>query len=148
MSATYRHTQIGLVTLTCFVIAFAFTAWLGPRAGWEPVLLFALAILLVGAISFSSMTVEVNGGAVTCRLGPGWIRRRIALQDIRQVDPVRNRWYYGWGIRWGPRGWLWNVSGLDAVELTLASGKIFRIGTDQPEELAAALRQASAWAKS
>jgi hypothetical protein len=29
----------------------------------------------------------------------------------------------------------WNVSGLDAVELTLVSDRRFRIGTDEPEQL-------------
>jgi hypothetical protein len=34
---------------------------------------------------------------------------------------------------------LYNVSGLDAVELKLKSGEIRRIGTDDPSGLAAAL---------
>jgi hypothetical protein len=35
---------------------------------------------------------------------------------------------------------LYNVSGLDAVELKLKSGDIHRIGTDDPAGLAAALQ--------
>ncbi len=50
-----------------------------------------------------------------------------------------NRWYYGWGIRLTPQGWLWNVAGLDAVELTFSNGKKFRIGTDEPGKLLEAL---------
>jgi hypothetical protein len=53
---------------------------------------------------------------------------------------VRNKWYHGWGVRKIPGGWMYNVWGLDAVELELASGKKFRIGTDEPQDLAAALR--------
>jgi len=34
---------------------------------------------------------------------------------------------------------MYNVAGLEAVELVLASGKKFRIGTDQPAELANAI---------
>ncbi|HSD26575.1 MAG TPA: hypothetical protein VLL75_04680, partial [Vicinamibacteria bacterium] len=34
---------------------------------------------------------------------------------------------------------LWNVSGLDAVELALPEGKRFRIGTDEPGPLAGAI---------
>jgi hypothetical protein len=34
---------------------------------------------------------------------------------------------------------MYNVAGLDAVELVLASGKKFRIGTDQPDELRSAI---------
>jgi hypothetical protein len=34
---------------------------------------------------------------------------------------------------------LWNVSGLDAIEFDLRSGRRFRLGTDEPEALARAL---------
>jgi hypothetical protein len=34
---------------------------------------------------------------------------------------------------------MWNISGLDAVELDYLDGRKFRIGTDQPEELADAI---------
>ncbi|MDY7014940.1 MAG: hypothetical protein SVX43_15355 [Cyanobacteriota bacterium] len=56
---------------------------------------------------------------------------------------VKNPWYYGWGIRLTPRGWLFNVSGLDAVEISLNSGRHFRIGTDRPRELERAIRRAA-----
>jgi hypothetical protein len=35
---------------------------------------------------------------------------------------------------------LYNVSGTNAVEIKLRSGRRFRIGTDEPEALARALR--------
>jgi hypothetical protein len=53
-------------------------------------------------------------------------------------------WYAGWGIRWTGDGWLYNVSGLRAVELRTRHGKRYLIGTDRPEELEAAIRQAAA----
>jgi len=46
------------------------------------------------------------------------------------------------GIRWMWPGWLYNVSGTDAVELKMKNGKRYRIGTDVPGELAEAIRQA------
>jgi hypothetical protein len=46
---------------------------------------------------------------------------------------------WGWGIRLTPRGWLFNVSGLDAVELTMTTGKHYRIGTYDPMGLARAI---------
>jgi len=49
---------------------------------------------------------------------------------------VRNKWWWGWGIRRIHDGWLYNVSGLNAVELVMGNGKKFRIGTDQPRRLA------------
>jgi hypothetical protein len=75
------------------------------------------------------------------RFGVGAIRKRIALNEIRAYRCVRNPWYYGWGIHFVPGGTLYNVSGLSAVDLLLASGKHVRIGTDEPQALLAALRQ-------
>jgi len=58
------------------------------------------------------------------------------LAEIQSCRPVRNRWWYGWGIRWiGRRKWLFNVAGLDAVELAMKDGTIYRIGTDEPQKL-------------
>ena len=142
MPTGYRHTQIGRFMLTAYAVALAGTVALGFWLGWTAPLLAALAILSAAAVVFSSLTVEIGDGFLECRFGSGLIRRRFALADVREARPVRNRWYYGWGIRWTPTGWMFNLSGLDAVEITLASGKAFRIGTDQPEELTAALRRA------
>ena len=99
--------------------------------------LFVLLVLL-----FGSLTVTVGRAAVSIRFGIGLIGRRFALADIRAVRAVRNEWYYGWGIRLLPRGWLYNVSGLDAVELEMANGKAHRVGTDEPAALAAAIERA------
>jgi hypothetical protein len=46
---------------------------------------------------------------------------------------VRNQWWNGLGIRKGAGFWLYNVAGLDAVELRLRSGEIRRLGTDDPQ---------------
>ena len=100
-----------------------------------------LALLcLIPAWLFSRLVVEIDRRELRCFFGPGWIRRRFALDQIRSVETVRNRWWYGWGIRRAPSAWMFNISGLDAVELTLASGKRFRIGTDEPQQLADAIR--------
>jgi hypothetical protein len=37
--------------------------------------------------------------------------------------------------------WIYNVSGFDAVEILMKSGKRYRIGTDQPEELVQTILQ-------
>lgn len=41
-----------------------------------------------------------------------------------------------------PRGTLWNVNGMRAVELELASNRRFAIGSDEPEALQAAIEDA------
>jgi hypothetical protein len=76
------------------------------------------------------------------RFGPGPIRKRFKLNEIESCQVVKNHWYYGWGIRLTPHGVLYNVSGFHAVEIKLRTGKKFRIGTDVPQELEEAIRQA------
>jgi hypothetical protein len=40
------------------------------------------------------------------------------------------------------RGWLYNVSGLDAVLVRRKDGKCFLVGSDEPRKLKAALERA------
>ena len=74
--------------------------------------------------------------------GPGIIRKRARLAEIVGCEPIRVRWWYGWGIHLTPFGWLYNVSGLDAVAITLRAGRKFALGTDDPHGLTAAIRDA------
>jgi hypothetical protein len=148
MEPTYRHTQTGwvvLVALEAMVVVLAvFMLTIGIE---EPTAAIGLSVcmlaLILGIASFSTLTVTIDDVELSFAFGPlHFIRRRIALRDVSSCTAVRNSWYYGWGIHFTPRGWLYNISGWRAVEVTLKSGKIFRIGTDEPEELERAVRKA------
>lgn len=103
--------------------------------------LFEAAMLLVAATGLvgARLTVVVDAQAVTASFGWGWPRRCIDRSDIESAVQVRNSWWHGWGIRKVSRGWMYNNAGRDAIELSLRSGKVFRIGTDRPAELLAAV---------
>jgi hypothetical protein len=109
--------------------------------GVQRLLIFYIIVLCACGLIFSSMTVTVGGGLLTIRFGLGIIRKKVRLEDVESCRTVRNPWYYGWGIRRIPGGWFYGVSGLSAVEVTLRSGKLLRIGTDAPDELEAAIRE-------
>ncbi len=138
----YHHTQPG-VTMLVVLAVVAVVVLLVPADGIPPMLRPLLPVgfaLLVGV--FGWLTVSVDGKAVDVRFGLGLIRRRIPLERIEAVRTVRNPWWYGYGVRLTPQGWMFNVSGRDAVELTIEKGRRFRIGTDQPAELRDAIRRA------
>lgn len=137
----YRHTQIGTVVLASLLGGVLLVIILSITRCWHPIGVLVLGVLLAAMALFYSLTVEITNGVLECRFGPGIIRKRFPLKEVRLAVPVRNRWYYGWGIRYTPHGWLFNVSGLDAVEITLSSGKRYRIGTDQPAALVEAIRR-------
>lgn len=125
-----------LAAIAVAVILLFATADAAQSIHVTPVLL-VIAILSL----FYSLTVEIKDGALECYFGPGVIRRRFLVSEIEEAQCVRNPWYAGWGIRWLPgQYWLWNVSGRQAVELTLKGGKRFRIGTDEPEALVKAIQ--------
>ena len=137
----YHHTQIGWVT----IIALGMLG-LGvvPILWVEATRLLAavvMAVLALALILFASLTVTVNGEELALRFGIGLFRKRLALSDVRHYQKVRNPWYYGWGIHFFPGGVLYNVSGFDAVELSLTNGKRLRVGTDEPAALCRAIEQ-------
>jgi len=138
---SYRHTQVGTVILVSMGLAVVGMVGLALATEWNPIGLAALGVVAVCGALFGSLTIEVGEGALSCRFGPGLIRKRWPLGNIREARVVRNPWYYGWGIHWTPHGWLYNVSGLGAVEIALASGKKARIGSNEPEKLAEAIRR-------
>jgi len=140
MSESYRHRQLGTAALLICLIAAAFIGMaLGSRGVLWPALL-AIALLVVIAWLFSSLTVAVDGSELSWYFGPGLWRYRIARNTIQSAAIVQNHWWNGLGIRMRP-GWrLYNVSGFDAVELRLQSGNVIRLGTDDPQGLEAALK--------
>src|SRR5207247_350528 len=89
---------------------------------------------------FGWLTVDVEGQELRARFGVGLVGKRIPLSEVRAFKQVTNPWYWGWGIRLYPGGWLYNVSGMRAVELVLADGRRYRIGTDEPAALEQAIR--------
>ncbi len=143
----YRHTQTGwflLYAIGLTALVFAFVTFLARDADGPVGLILAGAfvVLLIPLSLFRSLTVEVGASAVDIRFGGGFIRKSIPLDRIRSAKVVRYPWYYGMGIRIIPRGMLWNVDGMRAVELELASNRRFAIGSDEPEALHAAIEGA------
>jgi hypothetical protein len=136
----YRHTQRGVLVVSVYVAAAALNAFVIWRTGqWMPAGI-PLLVLIAAAIVFSSLTVEINAGELRWSFGPGLWSYRLPLDEIESVSIVRNHWWNGFGIRRRTGFRLYNVSGLDAVELHLKSHDIRRIGTDDPQGLAEALK--------
>jgi hypothetical protein len=140
--SNYQHTQPGTLLIAVFVIGvIVILAATLPAPGGARWIGLPLALLFaVLAWLFSSLTVIVSGDALQWYFGPGVWKYRLPRADIAAVSIVRNSVLNGFGIRMRPGFRLYNVSGLDAVELELKSGEIRRIGTDDAGGLAAALR--------
>lgn len=147
---SYDHSQTATVTLAGLGFGVMIVVIVGAVALFDahadraaaPVLGAVLVLLLVSIGLFRRLRVTVRDGVVTAAFGWGWPRRRIPVAEIREARAVRNSWWYGWGIRLTPHGWMFNASGFDAVHLEMTGDRRFRIGTDDPAGLVAAIEAA------
>jgi hypothetical protein len=130
---TYQHTQPATMILKCMVAMIAISAMLSTVI--HPLILTAIILVIVAWI-FRSMTIEISDSELAWYFGSGFPRRRVPLSEIVSAEPIRTSAWNGWGIHYTTRGWLYNVSGYDAVLITLRNGKRFCLGTDEPQELA------------
>jgi hypothetical protein len=88
------------------------------------------------------MNVVLTGQRLTVRFFP--IRRRIDVAEITSFRAITYtlRDFGGWGIKWArDRTLVLNVSGNRAIRINRRSGKSLILGTQRPEEFAAALME-------
>ena len=146
----YKHTQISylMIIITLIVTSFFVWAHITARAetpsydsGTNLAVTAIMALIIIILASFVSLQVIVDEKYLRIKFGCGIYKKKFLLSDITSAQAIRNHWYYGWGIKiwFYPKMWIYSVSGLDAVEIRLKNGKIYRIGTDEPEKLEQAI---------
>lgn len=131
----YRRTQYaGWPLAASFTVVIGVTIYAYLYAQLWPMLSIPVFFLILWAL-FYGLTVTIDDTRLEVRYGRGPISFTFRLDDIADCRIVRNKWYYGWGIRLTPHGWLYNIHGLDAVEIDLKDGRTYRIGTNDPQGL-------------
>lgn len=140
----YMHTQRAPIWLLLLIISAAvFTgAWLLRNDQVIAAILCGGGVaMLFLSLCFQTLTVADEGEALAVRFGPLPIfRKRIRYESISDVEPTSIALIDGWGIHYIPgRGWTWNIWGWSCVRLTV-NGRSMRIGTDDPENLAAMIQ--------
>src|SRR5436853_401237 len=120
MSVNYHHVQ----RVPDKVMTAAGLAGLG--LGLTPpgmlMRLVIMAALGTAVVTLRCLTVEVDDKKVNLRFGDGLIKKSFALSDVSAAQTTRTRPLQGWGIHWIGSGWLYNIYGLDAVELVFKNG--------------------------
>ncbi len=142
MIKRYEHTQVGYLIIVAMAAVMVLIGVVLANVGINWIAIGVLVVIAVALVLFCSLTVVIWEDELEVRFGPGLIRKRFKLNEIESCQVVKNPWYYGWGIRLTPHGMLFRVSGFHAVQIKLRTGKKFRIGTDVPQELEEAIRQA------
>jgi uncharacterized membrane protein YccF (DUF307 family) len=136
----YEHTQRGTVLLLTFLLVAILLLTVGRLAqGMREVLFTLIGILGICGFLFSSLTIQITDRALRWQFGPGLIRKEVSLREIERAEVTETTLLQGWGIHYTYRGWLYNVSGFQAVAVRLKSGKQFLLGTDEPKRLCDAI---------
>jgi len=150
---SYKHTQIGYLMIVVTLGVLVFFAWTYMTARSEPpsvdsgtnlLVTTVMTLILLILASSATLTVSIDEKYFKIKFGYGIFSKKFQLNDIVSATSVKNAWYYGWGIRlwlW-PKMYIYNISGFKAVEIVLRNGEIYRIGTDTPSKLEAAIKQA------
>jgi hypothetical protein len=146
----YEHTQAGwpmriaFVAASVVLVVLAAMPELSDRPAPPLVLIAAAALFAVIGWTWGALTVRIQGGQLQVRFGLGFPRKSLPLGEIAAVEVTRTTFLEGWGLRRTRRGWLYNVSGFDAVLLRLTNGRSVMVGTDEPRRLKAAIERAQA----
>jgi len=142
MVKRYEHTQVGYFIVVAIMAAMVAIGIILVNTGVNWIAIAVLVVLAVIVVLFHSLTVVISGEELVVKFEPGVIRKRFKLKEIQSCQAVRIPWYYGWGIRLTPDGMVFRISGFHAVQIKLVTGKEYLIGTDVPQELEEAIRQA------
>lgn len=136
-----HFTQTGKFSIILMVPLLVATLVLIVLFGFKELILlvtlgFVAATLIICLLIFYKLTITIDENSISFRLGAGLISRRYLLSDIASCRPVKNNIMTGIGIRLTSDGWLYNVSGLTAVELSFKNSRSkIRIGTDKAAEI-------------
>ena len=153
MGEMYKYTQVGIVTILMLLLAAAFTAFVFFSAiksaeGQEATILKVTGLVVAGFFvlalaSFYSFTIQIADGKLTFWFGFGVVRKSFPIEGIQSIGIVKNPWYYLWGIKSIPGGFLYSISpGGRAIELIFKDDRKIRLGTDRPEEIKQRLDEA------
>jgi hypothetical protein len=141
----HRHTSIKALLLFIPIAAIVGGSFVLVAQEPRPAIAMMLAVITFVAIVvalFSTFTVQITGDELVFGFLFGVMRRRIPLADIAHATRIMLPWWYGTGVKLGPKRISYLIWPGPAVALTLKSGRTVQVGTEDADALLAALAQA------
>jgi hypothetical protein len=137
-----KYTQFGTFSVIALGSALIFCIAIMIIIGFNDlapvgIMGFVVLTLLICLLIFYKLIKTIDDTYISFSLGTGLIAKKYLISDIKSCNSVSNNLIYGIGIRKIPGGWLYNVTGLRAIEIKFKNSKsIVRIGTNHPDEIA------------
>lgn len=135
---SFQFTWIILIVLLPLIvwIYYAYKLQLGSNPLSVTPMIILESVFLIIFLLFYGLKTTITKNSISLRFGIGLIKIKIELEEIMSTKIIRNPWYYGLGIKIIPNGMLYNVHGLNTVELTFKKKqKIIRIGSRDSKKL-------------
>ena len=128
------------VLLLCYILLLIFSN--EYRKELSVTIFFLVAFVILTVLYFAipaKLITQVRIDGIYVRFPPfvgtskffAW--SNIAEIYLREYNPIQE--YYGWGIRNGPSGYAYSVSGTIGLQLILKNGSKVLIGTNHPQEI-------------
>lgn len=136
-----KFTQFGTLTviiMSVLLIVFAMLLVIRGFSDEQATYMYATFVLIfmICLLNFYKLTIIIDSTTVSFKLGIGFFGKSYKIADIESCEPVVDSFLNGWGIHKIPDGWLYNVSGFRAIELTFKdTDKVVRIGTNKGDEI-------------
>jgi hypothetical protein len=142
----YHHRKTSIKAMLLFIPVTAIVGGSFVFVAKEPkpaiaLLLAVLTFVAVVVVVFSTLTVTIEGEALSVGFLFGVMRRRVPLADIVRAERTTVPWWHGTGVKYSRTTTSYLVFPGPAVSLELKSGRLFRISTEDAAALLAALAQ-------
>lgn len=146
-----RKSVKGTVNVIAVILlgAMMISVFSGKEAGRDAVGLFALIFLVLAGIGYllnrSKLTTQIREDGIYVKFSPFHRRFQVYSWDtisqlyIRRYNGFRE--FGGWGLKIGPHGSCFSVSGDIGIQLVLSNNSRILIGTQQAEAIAEELRK-------
>lgn len=114
----------------------------GDKALSSAILLSSLLLCIL--LLFYQLKVSLKKDRIALSYGIGLIRINLKIDKVLMVEEIKTPWYYGFGIRFTPKGILYNIQGTKAINLVYEyNGRMKKamIGTEEPQKLMEAIQK-------
>lgn len=137
-----------LAIVVAVLVVFGLVYWRTGGALSRPVwmLLGGTAVFLAALVAMSRMQTEVTADSVDISMfyliSESIPHGQIAEHQVLEYRPLRE--FGGWGLRYGPSGRAYSMSGSEGVRLVLDDGSQITLGSQNAEALASAIETGKA----
>jgi hypothetical protein len=110
-----------------------------PMSDWGLVLFLLGMLAVLGFFAYMELRTEIDARGIRMRLRP-ISQESFPWDRIEKVEPITYS-FVGYGLRFSFRhGTVYNIRGNKGLAIYLKDGGRFVVGTQQPEQLEAALK--------